>query len=426
MKTVLKKVKDCRVKLLVEVEPELVENRFQEVFKDFQKVASLPGFRAGKTPLEIIEKKFLKEAQEEVLKSLIPEAYHQSVASQKISPVSLPTIADIQVERGKRLRFSAEFDLFPEFSLKNYKGLKIKKLSMEVSNEDVDKGINSLLNSRAELIEIPNPRPAAKGDFVIADIELWKDNAYVPWRQGTLLDVQPHGGDDFYEKIVGAQVGEVREISIHLTDEEKKQGLIDGKPAYKIWVRGLKTKHSPELNDTLAKSFGKETVDELKEAVRKDIASYKKSESFETMKHELFGKLLQLTDFAVPEALVEKQKEKLVGQAKQYYARMGLKNGELQAEANKSQEEASKKAKEQVKLYFILQKISENEKIEADEIELERKLQALADESKRPLEEARRVFEDDLRESMRESKTIDFLLANAKLEEQSIQTSSSV
>ena len=100
---------------------------------------------------------------------------------------------------------------------------------------------------------------------------------------------------------------------------------------------------------------------------------------------------------------------------------MGLANGQLETELKKSDQEASSKAKEQVKLYFILQKVTEAEHIEVDEAELERKLDALADESKRPLEEARRVFEDDLRESMRESRTIDFLLANAKLEEQELE-----
>src|SRR3989338_5999056 len=108
MKAVVKKLKDCKVKLLVEVEPELVENRFQDVLKDFQKAASLPGFRAGKAPVDLIEKKFSNEAREEVLKSLIPEVYHRSVITQKLSPVSLPSISDIQMERGKNLAFSAE------------------------------------------------------------------------------------------------------------------------------------------------------------------------------------------------------------------------------------------------------------------------------------------------------------------------------
>lgn len=418
MKSMVKKLKDCKVKLTVEVEPTLVENRFQEVFRDFQKAASLPGFRTGKAPADLIEKKFTKEAQEEVLKSLIPETYHQSVVTQKLSPVSLPSISDIQMERGKGLSFSAEFENAPEFSLKNYKGLKINKPPMEVSAEDAEKGLSSLRDSRAELVEISESRPIAAGDFVVADIDLWKEGAYTQGRKGVLLFVEPHGSDDFFEKIVGAHVDEVRDILVDPTDDEKKQGLVGRKPAYKIWVRTIKEKKLPVLDDEFAKSFGKESIDELKEAVRKDIAQYKKSESFEKMKHELFNKLLTLADFTLPQGLLEKQKEKLMEQVRRHAERAGLANGKMEGEIKKAEEEAAAKAKEQVKLYFILQKVAELESIEIDEIELEKKLQGLADESKRPLDEARRVFEDDLRESMRETQTIDFLLANAKLEEE--------
>ena len=421
MKSVVKKSKDCKIKLMVEVEPELVENRFQEVFRDFQRAASLPGFRAGKAPVEMIEKKFIKEAQEEVLKSLVPEAYHQSVVSQKLYPVSLPSISEIQMERGKKLTFTAEFESAPEFSLKSYKGIKISKPSMEVSSDEVDKGMGSLLDSRAELSEIAMARPAAKGDFIVADVDLWKDGVFTPGRKGVLLFVESHATDDFFEKIVGAQVNEVREIHADATEEDKKQGLVGRKPAYKVWVRGVKEKKLPALDDEFAKSFGKDTLQELKEAVHKDLASYKKNESFEKMKHQLFDKLLSLADFTIPEGILEKQKEKLIEQAKKQYERMGMVNGKMEGEMKKVEEEAAAKAKEQVKLYFILQKVAELEHVDADEVELEKKLEALAEESKRPLEEARRVFEDDLRESMKESQTIDFLLANANLEEEKIE-----
>src|ERR1700690_3558367 len=105
MKVSVKKIKDCRVKMTVEVEPELVEDRFQAVLKDFQKAARLPGFREGKAPFEMIEKKFSKEAEEETLKNLIPEIYHRSVQEEKVSPVSLPAISDVQYTRGKKLTF---------------------------------------------------------------------------------------------------------------------------------------------------------------------------------------------------------------------------------------------------------------------------------------------------------------------------------
>lgn len=404
MKSSLKKIKDCKVRLTVEVEAKLVEDRFQQIFHDIQRIAKLPGFREGKVPLEMVQKKYQAEAHEEVLKSLIPEAYHRSVAEQKVVPVTLPTISDVQMERGKPMKFAAEFEKEPEVSVKNYKGIKIQKASGEVSEQDVDKGMGSLLDSRAEL-SAADERPVQKGDFVLADVEIWQDGEYKPNRKGVLLNVEPNEGDNFYEKILGASRDEVREVSVA------------DKPAYKVWVRGVKEKKQPHLNEEFAKSFGKETVEELREAVRKDLARQKQSESYEKMKAQLYTALLKITNFELPEGLVAKQKERLTQQAERQYRQIGMPESGLKEALEKVSKEISDKAQEQVRLYFIMKKISENENIEVDEEELEKRLQGLVRESGRPLDEVRRVFEEDLRESMIEAKTVEFLLANAKLED---------
>ena len=330
MKSNLKKIKDCKVLLEVEVEPDLVERRFQSVLKEFQKSAALPGFREGKAPLDLVEKKFVKEAEEEVLKTLIPEAYHQSVATHKVAPVTLPSISEIKLERGKKLTFQAEFEKAPEIQVKNYKGLKIKKISAEVKPDEIEKGIQSLLEAKAELLP------------------------------------------------------------------EKK---------------------CPDLDDAFAQGFGKSSVEELREAVRKDVASYKAQESVSKMREELFEKLLSLSSFSVPERLVERQKQHLMDQLRSQFHRRGLPESQLDSEKNRLEADAQTRAHRQVQLYFVLQKISELEGIEGDEMEVERRLQALVEQSKQPIEEVRHTFEEDIRDSLREAKTVEFLLANAKLEE---------
>lgn len=419
-KATVKKLKDCRVRMTVEVDREIVEARFQDVFREFQKAARLPGFRDGKAPVDLVEKKYAREAQEEVLKSLIPETYHQSVALQKLSPVTMPRISEIQMERGGKLAFSAEFDLEPEFSLKNVKGIKLKRDASETPETEVEKGLASLLESRAELIPIVEPRSVKPGDFVVTDIEVWQENesCYIPGKKGVLLHVdQGEGGDDFFEKIVGATLDEVREISQEMSPAEKEKGLVGRKPHYKVWLRAIKEKKLPVLDEEFAKSFGKTTVEELREEVRKDISAHRRSEAHEKMKNELFEKLLAMASFSVPEELVEKQKERLIEQARKQYLRAGLPESRFNQERVTFEGEAAKKAVEQVRLYFILKKISAQEDIEVDEAEILQRLQAIALESKRPIEEVRSVFEEDLRESMTETKAIDFLIANAKFEE---------
>ncbi len=406
-KASLKKIKDCKMQMSVEVEAEQVEMRFQEVLRNFQRQARLPGFREGKAPADLVEKRFAEEAREETLKSLIPEVYHQTLRSQKVAAVSLPKISDIQYVRGKKLSFEAEFEEAPSVPIKNYKGIKLKRESSEVTDEEVEKSLESLLDSKAEFIPLETERPVQQGDGVVVDVELWneKEQRYISGKKDVLLAVEPGGDDDFLEKIVGAVPSDSREI------------IREGKPFTKLHLKNIRQKRRPELSDEFAKSFGRDTVESLREAVRKDLFSYKQSQAHEKMKSELFEKLLSMTSFPSPESLVEKQKERLANDTRQRYQKMGAGLDDWQKEAARIEAEAEARAKEQIKLYFILQKISELEKIELDEIELHQRLTTMAEQSKRPIEEVRRVFEEDLRESLREKKTIDFLIANANFEE---------
>lgn len=417
MKASVKKVKDCRVRLTVEVEPAMFEERYKEVLKQFQREAALPGFRAGKAPVDLVEKKYAREAEEETIKAVIPEVYHQAVLKEELSPVSMPSISDIKFERGKKLTFIAEFDTAPEFSLKNYKGIRLKKVASDVEPGEVEKGLQSLLESRAEILPLPELRAARQGDFIISDVETWKDGQYAPARKGVMLQVEPNPTDDFFDQVVGASVDEVREISVDPTEEDKQRGLVGRKPMYKIWIREIREKKLPLMDDQLAKQFGLENVDALREAVRKDIARHKLGQSQARMKEELFEKLLALTTFNVPEALIERQKERLIEQTRKQMASMGMPPARIESELEGAKQDTDRRAAEQVKLYFILQKVAELEGIDADESEVEGRLQGLAEESKRPLDEVRQVFEEDIRESLKEKGTIDFLLANAKFEE---------
>ncbi len=350
MKSSLKKIKDCKVRLTVEVEAERVESRYKEVLRDFQKAANLPGFRGGKAPADMVEKRYAKEAEEETLKALIPEAYHQCVVEAKLTPVTLPSISDVKFARGQKLTFAAEFDQEPEFKLKDYQGMKLRKVSAEVETDDLEKGMQSLVESRAELTPIALARPVQKGDFLVSDIEIYQDGKYVPGKKGVLLYAEPNPEDDFFEKVIGAQIDEVREISADQSPEDKAKGLVGRRPFYKVWIRAIKEKKLPELNDDFAKTFGLESVDALREAVRKDLARHKAGESQAKMKEELFSKLLKLADFTVPDTLVEKQAERLLDQARRQYQQMGAPEGRFEAEAEDMKDAIQTKAVEQVKL----------------------------------------------------------------------------
>lgn len=416
MKSSVKKQKDGKIRLVVEIEPELVETRYREVLKDFQRQARLPGFREGKAPMELVEKKYSKEAEEELLKSLIPEAYHRTIREKNMSPVTLPSISEIKLERGKKLTFAAEFEETPEVSIKNYKGIKLKRSSADVTDADVEKAFGELLDAHAELVGLAEPRAVREGDAVTADVEPWEKGAYSAARSGVLLQIDKGGEDDFLEKMVGASVGDSREITRPAKegDEHARNGRV---PYVRVHVRAIQEKKRPARDDEFAKRFGKENLADLTAALRKELSSRKHAESVRQMKTELYQKLLTMVSLTPPVGVVERQRERLEEQVRREAERAGLKPEAIEMQIARGRQTTLDEASRQVKLYFILNKISETEDITADEAELEHRLEALARDSQRPMDEVRNVFGEDLRESMREQKTVDFLIANAQFDE---------
>ncbi len=416
MKFQLKKIKDCRHSLKVEVDSARIEARFEEVLKEFQKKAKIKGFREGKVPLDIVKTTFAKEADEEVVKSLIGETYYACVRESRITPVGMPDIKDLKLERGKRLSFTAEFEGVPDFSVRNYKGVRVNRRKEAVSDADIEKALASLRESRSELEPVALIRPVMEGDVVRCDVEVHKEGSYAPAQKGVLIAVdRQRTHADLCDQILGVQIDETRDITAEFSEEEKAQGLVGRKPVYRLTVRGIQTKKLPELDDAFASGFGKANMDELKAEIRRDMETMRREEADERLKNEIYETLLKSNGFEVPESLVVRQKERLLEQS-------GIapsSNGHDKPPAAVAVEaEAMEKAAKQIRLYFILEKIADAERIEPSEAEVEERLRLLAERAKQSVEEVREMYEEDVYQNLRHARTTDFLVKHANVKEE--------
>ncbi|MEI8345194.1 MAG: trigger factor family protein, partial [Candidatus Omnitrophota bacterium] len=190
MKCKVEKIDECRVRLSVEVESEPVEVFYQEVLSHFHKDAKIAGFRDGKAPVEMVEKKYAAQVEEETLKNAIPTFYHQILEKEHIDAVSMPEIANIRYDRGKRLTFTAEVDKAPDVKLKLYKGIKVNRPAEEVTEAELDKAMTSIIDSRAEFVSVEPARAVQKGDYILADVEIWQKDRYEPGKKNALLSVE--------------------------------------------------------------------------------------------------------------------------------------------------------------------------------------------------------------------------------------------
>lgn len=417
MKYEIKKLKECKRLLKVSLDAGAFDEAFSQVIQGFQKKAKLRGFREGKAPLDMVKSAFGEEAKEEVIQKLVSESYYSCLEQSKVLPVGRPVIKDLKVENSRRLTYTAEFECSPEFKVKSYKGLKVTRASHEVHENEVQKALESLLDGRSEFSPLEVQRPVREGDLIRCDVQPYKDGSYVPGQTDVSFQVERRGNQEEYvDQLLGAQVGEQREIFTGLSPEEKAQGLVGRRPFCKIHVKEVKEKKQPFLDDSFAKSFGKENLDELRADIRHHLERLRQMESTEKMKHEIYAELLRIHEVALPDVLVEEQKKRLLQQTSAVQAPPGDSGPAESGKASEDREaEASEKARQQVKLYFILDRISEIEGIEPSSEEVDRRIQKLAQETGRSEEEIRKHFEDDIHHSLRHSMTADFLLSNASV-----------
>ncbi|MBP9732852.1 MAG: trigger factor [Candidatus Omnitrophica bacterium] len=401
MKTNLKKIKDCRHELSIELDPQSVETAFQEVFTEIARKAKMPGFRPGKAPVSLIQTTFADTAKEEVAKKLVAEAYSGALEKHEVRAISYPSVRDLVLERGKKMTFVAEFESAPEVKLRKYKGLKIKKVQDAISDEDIDKVLQQFRDTRAVVKPLDAPRAAAVGDAVICDVEVVESGKMVQSKSGTTLVIAPAKEGQFsLEVLIGASVGDVREIPF------------EAETTYRIKIQEVRARELPVLDDAFAQSFGKKDLNDLKEEVRRDLQGYRRHEAREKMQEEAYGKLLDENKFTVPESMVVRQEAKLWQDSTGSAPPADAANDPKFKEAK---EKIRERAERQVRLFYILEAIAEDAKVEVDDAEVERRIQEVAGQHQRDPQEVRERYADEIRHELRQGKSIDQVLAAAQM-----------
>jgi trigger factor len=403
MKTNLKKLKDCRHEISVELDPQSVEVAFQEVFSEIARKAKMPGFRPGKAPVSLVQTTFADTAKEEVAKKLVSEAYAGALEKHEVRAISYPNVRNLVLERGKKMTFTAEFESAPEVKLKKYKGLRIKKVQETIGEEDIQKVLQQFRETRAVVKPLDAPRPAAVGDAVICDIEVLESGKLVQSKGNTTLVIAERKDGQFsLEALAGASAGDIREIPF------------EGDTVYRIKVQEVRGREFPALDDAFGQSFGKADLNELKEEVRKDLERYRRHEAREKMQEEAYGKLLDENKFTVPETLIARQEAKIWQES---FGGTPPADAGSDPKFKEVKDKVRERAERQVRLFYILEAVADEAKVEVDDAEVERRVQEIASQHQRDPQEVRDRFADEIRHELRQGKSIDQVLAAAQISE---------
>lgn len=423
MKFKAKSLEECTVLFEIEVSPQMISRVFEEVYADIVKVASIPGFRPGKAPLDMVRLRYAKDAREDVLKRLIPETYRQAVKEHNIEPVSLPEISDVLFEEDKPLTFKARVDTRPKFKLKVYKGFALQKKKVLITDADVDKTIENLREVSAKYISVED-RPVRMNDYVVSDLECFVDGKSVhKKRENHWLAIEK---DSFMsgltEKMVGMKKLEERDIDVTLPEQYPDKDLA-GKPArYHVLVKEVKERQLPAIDDEFAKDMGRQSLADLKGEVAKELQAREASDAEAQVENQLLNKLIDDHVFKVPSSFVARQIDLMVEDAKKRLLKKGFKQEDLSKKDAEFKEKFKDDAQRQVRLLFILDAIASVEKIEPSDSDLSEAYKSIAQQSGKTEEFVRDYYEkeeyvDSLRDKIREGKTIRFLLESAKVTE---------
>ncbi|MDP8297579.1 MAG: trigger factor [Candidatus Orphnella occulta] len=420
MKINIEDQKDAQKLIKVEVEAQRVDAALEDIYNGIQKTANIPGYRPGKAPRDMVKTHYNKAANEEVLNRLIWDCYREAITEKNINPVGYPVIVDVDFNEGKPLNFSVKVETRPAFKLKVYKGIKVKEKLYEASDEDVDNALKQMQESMAEYKNI-KARPIAKGDYIVCDYECFSGGKQVDKKDKLWLYIsdklQPK---ELLALLLGAELGTTKETEVSYPKDYEYKELAGQSRLYKVTPKEIKEKILPEINDELAKSTGHfNDMSELKADLKKNILSQKKLESARDVENQIYKILLESHAFDVPASLVENQALRLVQETKQRLAQQGYKKEDLDTQDDKLKESVKGRALDNVRLFFIMQSIAQQEKIEVVESDIDKRVAEIASHTKEDQVKVRqRLKENNLLDSLKEQalhdKVSEFLIVQAK------------
>jgi len=421
----------CKKLMRVEVESKDVDAAFESMVKDFQKQASLPGFRPGKAPKDMVAKRYEKDIQEEVKRKLIPDAYRKAVDEQKLEVVGYPDIEEIQFGRGQALQFAATIETAPEFQLPDYKGLPVKRETTTVTDEDVDRALNLLRERQVDFKNVD--RPAAADDVVVVNYTGTSDGKPItdiaPTAKGLTeqknfwinLDSKSFI-PGFGEQLIGAKAGDKKTVNVDFPADFVTPQLANQKGLYEVEVVEVKEKVLPPLDDAFAKNYGAESLEKLRAGVRVDLENelnYKKNNS---IRNQLVEQLLGKVSFELPESVVKQETRNVVYDIVHENQKRGVPKEMIETQKEKIYSAAADSAKSRVKANFLMQKIAEKEDIKVSQEEVAARIQQLAAMYQIPPEQFVKDLQKrngviEIYDQIAREKTLDFLQQNAKIED---------
>ena len=422
----LEKLENNMAKLTIEVSAEELEKAIEKVFQKQKKNISIPGFRKGKVPRQMVEKMYGKEVfYEDAANELIPTAYENAYDECEEEIVSSPKIAIVQLEAGKPFIFTEEVALKLEVELVAYKGVKVDKVEVKITDEEVDAEIEKERERNARSIAVTD-RAVKDGDQTVIDFEGFKDGVAFEGGKGENYPLTIGSGafiPGFEEQLIGKNIGEDVEVNVTFPENYQAEELAGQPAVFKVVIKEIKEKQLPELDDEFAAEVSEfDTLDEYKADVKANLTAKREADVRNAKEDAVIQAIIDNAKMDLPEAMIETKQRQMVDEFAQRLQSQGLSMEQYfqftGLTTAKMMEQVKPNAENQIKSRLVLEAVVKAENLVATEEDFDAEVakmaeayQMEADKVKEMLGEAGKT---QIMEDLAVAKAVEFVVDNAK------------
>ena len=423
------------VKLEITIEAEKFENAIKKVYFQNAKYFNIPGFRKGKAPMNIVEKYYGAQIfYEDAFNDVATEGYDEALKENKIEAVSRPEVDIIQMEKGKDLIFTAIVQTKPEVKLGKYKGIEIPKVEYKVDKKDVDHELGHMQEHNSRLITVDD-RPLDNGDTATIDFEGFVDGVAFDGGKAEGHELEIGSGafiPGFEEQLVGMKIDEDKEIKVTFPKEYFSKELAGKEAIFKVKLHEIKKKELPELDDEFAKDVSEfDTLADLKKSIKEKLEKNNEQRAKYETEDAAMKAVCEDAKLDIPSGMIEIEIDNMLKDFEQRLAYQGLNVEQYLKMIGKTEEEMRKEYEPQaidaIKSRLVLEAIINAEKIEASEDEIKSKMEEMAKNYGKKVEELseNENLKKYLEEGIKSEKALEFIVKNAKVIENKKETKKS-
>lgn len=414
-------------KVNMEIPRDQINRKLDENYGELAKTAQVPGFRVGRAPRRLVEKRFGKDVREQVRLGLVSDGIERAIKQEDIKTIGEPDIDldKITLPDEGDMTFSFEIEVEPEFDLPSLDTIAVTESPKEVTDKDIDEQIENIRWRWAELKDKPHDAKAEKGDHLSADVKLEVGDEPPSLRHDVDIAVRNHpiegiSFDQLEQTLTTAAVGETRETQATVSDEHTTEAWRGKTAKLTVTVKKISKWYPPELNEDLAQRIGFDTIDAWREVLKTELESRKGQQVRQDMEDQVRKYLLASTKFDLPEKMTDRQTERALLRRVMQLRQMGMPQVLIEEKLDELRTRAHDAAVEDLRLMFIVDKIARQREIEVSEGEANSVIAGMAaNQGRRPERVRQEMARDGSLENVfsfvRERKVLEKLLENAKI-----------